>query len=67
MSDLVHRSRANVFQREAVWRLGADALEREGGEPADAPWTAHAARFYLRLLWPWSGITIERGGAARFP
>lgn len=67
MSDPIHRSRANVFQREAVWRLGADALEREGGEPADAPWTAHAARFYLRLLWPWSGITIERGGAARFP
>ncbi len=67
MSDIVHRSRANVFQREAAWRLGAEALEREGGEPADAPWTAHAARFYLRLLWPWSGITIERGGAARFP
>jgi hypothetical protein len=62
-----HMSRANVFQREATWRLGADALEREGGEPADAPWYAHAMRFYLRLLWPWSGIRIDRGGAARFP
>jgi hypothetical protein len=62
-----HRSRANVFQREATWRLGIDALEREGGEPADAPWYAHALRFYLRLLWPWAGIKIDRGGPARFP
>lgn len=63
MSDPVHTSRANVFQREATWRLGADALARDGGEAADAPWYAHAVRLYLRLLWPWSGIRIERGGA----
>jgi hypothetical protein len=67
MSGPTHASRANVFQREATWRVGAEALEREGGEPADAPWYAHALRFYLRLLWPWSGIRIDRGGAARFP
>lgn len=67
MSGPTHASRANVFQREATWRFGADALEREGGEPADAPWYAHALRFYLRLLWPWSGIRIDQGGAARFP
>jgi hypothetical protein len=67
MSDPRHTSRANVFQQEATWRLGADALEREGGEPADAPWIAHALRWYLRILWPWKGITIDPGGAARFP
>jgi len=67
MSSLTHASRANVFQREATWCLTADALERRGGEPADAPWSAHALRFYLRLLWPWSGIRIDRGGPARFP
>ena len=36
-SALTHASRANVFQTEARWRLGADALVREGGEPASAP------------------------------
>lgn len=67
MNDLAHASRANVFQREATWRLGADALERQGGEPADAPWFAHALRLFLRLIWPWSGIRIDRGGALRLP
>jgi hypothetical protein len=66
-SALTHSSRANVFQREATWRIGADALERDGGEPADAAWYAHVLRFYLRLLWPWSGIRIDAGGVARFP
>ena len=62
-----HASRANVFKTEARWRLGADALVREGGEPANAPWYAHAARIFLRVIWPWTGIKIEPGGAARFP
>ena len=62
-----HASRANVFQTEARWRLGADALRREGGEPAEAPWWAHALRIFLRVIWPWTGIKIEPGGAARFP
>lgn len=62
-----HASRANVFQTEARWHLGADALEREGGEPANAPWYAHALRLFLRVIFPWTGIKIEKGGAARFP
>ncbi len=40
MSEPVHVARANIFQREATWRLAADALERDGGEPAAAPWWA---------------------------
>ncbi len=57
MSDpvLSHVSRASIFQREATWRLGADALEREGGEPAAAPWWAHAARYFLR-----AHLAVER-------
>jgi len=66
-SALTHASRANIFQTGARWRLGADALMREGGEPASAPWYAHAARIFLRVIWPWTGIKIEPGGAARFP
>jgi len=64
---LSHASRANIFQTEARWHLGADALERDGGEPAAAPWWAHALRIFLRVIWPWTGIKIEKGGAARFP
>ena len=67
-----------MFQREATWRLGPDALEREGGEPADAPWWARLSRFYLRLIMPWAIRSIEPqarirasstryGGSARFP
>jgi hypothetical protein len=67
MSELAHASRANVFQREAFWRLSNEALARDGGEPADAPWYAHALRLYLRLLWPWSAIRIDRGGVLRLP
>ena len=67
MNDTVsaptYASRANIFQSEARWRLGADALVREGGEPANAPWYAHAARIFLRVIWPWTGIKIEPGGA----
>lgn len=64
---LTHASRANIFQTDARWRLTADALEREGGEPADAPRLAHALRLFLRLIFPWGGIRIEKGGPARFP
>jgi hypothetical protein len=38
LDSTTHSARADMFQREASWRLGPDALEREGGEPADAPW-----------------------------
>jgi len=65
--DLSHASRANIFQTEARWHLGADALVRDGGEPANAPWRAHALRVFFRVIWPWTGIRIEKGGAARFP
>jgi hypothetical protein len=64
---IVHSARADMFQREATWRLGPDALEREGGEPADAPWWAHLLRFYLRIIVPWAVRGIEAGGSARFP
>ena len=64
---VVHSARADAFQREAIWRLGPDALEREGGEPAKAPWWAHLMRFYLRLIVPWAIRAIEPGGSARFP
>ena len=67
MSELTYVSRANVFQTEARWHLGPDALEREGGEPAKAPWYTHALRLLLRVMFPWGGIRIEKGGAARFP
>jgi hypothetical protein len=66
-SPPTHAARANIFQTKARWRLGADALVREGGEPAAAPWWAHALRLFLRVIWPWSGVKIEPGGAARFP
>jgi hypothetical protein len=65
-SVLTHASRANIFQTDARWCLGADALVREGGAPANAPWWAHALRIFLRVIWPWTGIKIEPGGAARF-
>ena len=46
----------------------ADALgARRRRARADAPWYAHAARIFLRVIWPWTGIRIEPGGAARFP
>ncbi len=61
-----HSSRWSVFQKEATWRLTADALERQGGEPADAGWFPHAMRIFLRILLPWYVIPIEAGGPARF-
>jgi hypothetical protein len=64
---ITHAARTDMFQREATWRLGPDALEREGGEPADAPWWAHLLRFYLRLIVPFAIRRIEKGGSARFP
>jgi hypothetical protein len=64
---IVHSTRADMFQREATWRLGADALEREGGEPAAPPWWAHVLRLYLRLIIPWAVRAIDPGGSARFP
>ena len=39
----------------------------KAASPPSAPWWAHAARIFLRVIWPWSGIKIEPGGAARFP
>jgi hypothetical protein len=63
---VTHAARANIFQHEAVWRLALDALEREGGEPANAPWWARLSRMYLMLLVPWGLDRIERGGSARF-
>jgi hypothetical protein len=62
-----HTSRWSVFQREATWRLTADALEREGGEPDKAPLPARIARFVLRFIIPWMIMKIEPGGPARFP
>jgi hypothetical protein len=44
---ITHAARANVFQREACWRLDPDALEREGGKPADALWRDDVLRLYL--------------------
>jgi hypothetical protein len=66
-SALSHATRANIFQTEARWHLAPDALVREGGEPAAAPWWAHALRYFLRVIWPWRGISIDPGGPARFP
>jgi hypothetical protein len=62
-----HSARANLYQNEAHWRLGTDALERSGGEPADAPWWARLIRFYLLLIVPWAIDRIDKGGPARFP
>ncbi len=39
----------------------------KAASPRPAPWWAHAARIFLRVIWPWTGIKIEPGGAARFP
>jgi hypothetical protein len=64
---IIHAARADTFQREATWRLAPDALERAGGEPADAPWWARLLRLYLRLIVPWAIRGIEKGGSARFP
>jgi hypothetical protein len=62
----LHSSRWSVFQKEATWRLTADALEREGGEPDKAPLVARIARFVLRFIIPWMIMKIEAGGPARF-
>jgi hypothetical protein len=62
-----HSSRWSVFQKEATWRLTADALERAGGEPDKAPLVARVARFVLRFIIPWMIMKIEAGGPARFP
>jgi hypothetical protein len=67
LDSTTHSARADMFQREASWRPGPDALEREGGEPVDAPWWACILRFYLRLIVPWAVRRIEKGGSARFP
>lgn len=67
VEPVAHRARASIFQREATWRLGSDALERAGGKAAKAPWWAHLARFVVRLMVPWALDPIERGGPARFP
>src|SRR5262245_48848051 len=65
--QIVHSARSDMFQREAAWRLGPDALEREGGEPAEAPWWARLLRFYAWLIIPWGVRRIEKGGSERFP
>ena len=57
----IHSARADMFQREATWRLGTEALERGGGEPATAPWWAHVLRFYLRLIVPFAMADREGG------
>jgi hypothetical protein len=49
-----HSARADMFQREATWRLGPEALEREGGEPADAALAALLV-FVLALV---GGVAI---------
>jgi hypothetical protein len=67
VDPVIHSARADMFQREATWRLGPDALERAGGEPAEAPWWAHVLRLYLRLIVPFAIRGIEKGGSARFP
>ena len=64
---ITHATRANIYQREAVWRLAPDALEREGGDRAKAPRWARLMRAYLMLLVPWGLDRIEKGGGARFP
>ncbi len=67
VGPITHAARANIFQQEAVWRLTPDALEREGGERAKAPWWARLMRGYLMLFVPWALDRIEKGGPARFP
>ena len=67
VDPIIHVARSDLFQCPAVWRLAPDALEREGGEPAAAPWWARLLRFYLRLIMPWAVRRIEPGGSARFP
>jgi hypothetical protein len=67
VGPITHAARANIYQEEARWRLGPDALEREGGERAKAPWWARLSRAYLMLLVPWALDRIEKGGPARFP
>ena len=67
VGPITHAARANIYQHEAVWRLTPDALEREGGERAKAPWWARLMRAYLLLLVPWGLDRIEKGGPARFP
>ena len=64
---ITHTARSDMFQRAATWRLGPQALEREGGQPADAPWWAHLMRNGLFILVPWAIRRLEPGGSARFP
>lgn len=63
-----HASRANVFQKEAFWRLEQDELVREGGEPEKVSPLFPALRVFLRILWPWWSLIgpVEPGGTARF-
>jgi hypothetical protein len=64
---LTHTARANVFQREATWRLAPDALEREGRTPAAVPWWLRASRVVTQIMLPGALDPIEPGGPARFP
>jgi hypothetical protein len=47
--SITHSARANIFQHEASWRLGPDALERESGEPGDSARFPHASIVEIRL------------------
>jgi hypothetical protein len=61
-----HTTRASIFQQEARWTLTPDALERIGGEPAQAPFWARLARLIVLVMMPWGLDRIEAGGPARF-
>jgi hypothetical protein len=59
MEPIVHKVRANAFEGEAIWRLGADALEREeaGKGPRTLP---YASISELRLSYAPSRIDSAR-------
>jgi len=64
---IAHHARANIFQKESHWSLGATALERTGGEPAKVAWPLRLSRLVTQIMLPGALDPIDRGGPARFP
>lgn len=65
--EIFHRARANAYQQEAQWRLGLEALERSGGEPAQVGWGLRLARLITLVLLPGALDRVDQGGSKRFP
>jgi len=68
LDSTTHSARADMFQREASWRLGPDALKRESGEPGGSARFPYASIVEMRLCFDphrRRGLQRPRAGQAR--